>query len=261
MATVTGDSNSAIPAMTGDNTATTGGPFGHHPKQETAGVFGHSKRGHGVVGTTDDGAVFAGVLGIGTGVGVTGQSPGNGTGVQGFADGENGMGVFGQGGRAGVVGNTISAQNPGVLGINGGNGPGILGTSIHEAGVRGTSQQGTGVVGIGGTFAAEFVGKVRVQGDIAVSGDVILTTAHTAGALATEHPDNKAAAVPATPAEQGGEKAVTEISLAQKLADIDARTQRLETMLNGLIRATARVPDGRTLINVVGTIENKVNQL
>jgi hypothetical protein len=116
------------------------------------------------------------------------------------------------------------------MGNNNRQGPGVLGQST----------QGTGVVGIGGTFAAEFVGRVRVQGDIAVSGDVILATA----ALADEE-DN----------------AVAEISLAQKLADIDERTQKIENMLKGLVRMTARLPDGRTLVNVVGTIEAKVNQL
>jgi len=51
------------------------------------------------------------------------------------------------------------------------------------------------------------------------------------------------------------------ISLAQKLAGIEARTKRIEDALNSLVRMVARLPDGRTLVNVIGTIEAKVSQL
>ena len=238
-------SNNATPAVVGDNTATTGGPALHHPKQETAGVYGHSKRGHGVVGITDKSTIFSGVYGEGVN-GVTGVSE-NGTGIEGYGTGPNGVGVFGQGGEntPAIVGNTTSATQPGVLGQNSGPGPGVVGTSNNEAGVRGKSLYGTGVVGIGGTFAAESVGKVRIQGDVAVSGDVILAT----GAFA-QGEDNMMA-----------DNTVAEISLAQKLAEIDARTQRIEDALYSLARMTAHLPDGRALVNVVATIEAKVNQL
>jgi hypothetical protein len=54
---------------------------------------------------------------------------------------------------------------------------------------------------------------------------------------------------------------VAQISLAQKLAEIDARTQKIEDLLVGLTQMTARHQDGRSLINVVSAIENKLNAL
>jgi hypothetical protein len=53
-------------------------------------------------------------------------------------------------------------------------------------------------------------------------------------------------------------RAVAGISLAQKLADIDARTKSIETLLS---RSVARLPDGCTLINVVANIERLVRKL
>jgi hypothetical protein len=53
--------------------------------------------------------------------------------------------------------------------------------------------------------------------------------------------------------------------MAQTLATIDARTAEMDrklddltAILKALASMTARMPDGRTLINVVGTIENEV---
>lgn len=53
--------------------------------------------------------------------------------------------------------------------------------------------------------------------------------------------------------------------LLQALATIDARTAQVDRKLDqlndgliGLARMTARMPDGRTLINVVGTILDEV---
>jgi hypothetical protein len=54
---------------------------------------------------------------------------------------------------------------------------------------------------------------------------------------------------------------VAQISLSQKLADLDERTRRIEDLLIGLTAMTARHPDGRSLINVISTIENKVKSL
>jgi hypothetical protein len=63
---------------------------------------------------------------------------------------------------------------------------------------------------------------------------------------------------------------MTEVSIrqmAQTIADIDARTaamsgqlERILQGLNTLTAMTARMPDGRTLINVVATILNEVEQ-
>jgi hypothetical protein len=53
--------------------------------------------------------------------------------------------------------------------------------------------------------------------------------------------------------------------MAQTLATVDARTAQMNRKLDdltnnlrGLSLSTARMPDGRTLINVVGTILNEV---
>jgi hypothetical protein len=78
---------------------------------------------------------------------------------------------------------------------NDGTGPGIEGHCIDDAGVRGTSANGTGIVGIGGAYAAEFVGTVRVQGDIAVAGDVVLTGGDYAEALSTKESEIAAGSV------------------------------------------------------------------
>jgi hypothetical protein len=165
-----------------------------------AGVRGESKRLNGVLGVTsaDGHAGVAGANDKGNGNGVYGRSAksdgvigittGNGkAGVAGVCDSGNGNGVYGRSKtQHGVLGITSSASRPGVLGQNDGTGPGVEGHSKNEAGVRGVSTHGTGVVGIGGTFAAEFVGHVRVQGNIGISGDVILSGADYAEALSTK---------------------------------------------------------------------------
>ncbi|MFB7669684.1 hypothetical protein ACFC1R_38290 [Kitasatospora sp. NPDC056138] len=101
--------------------------------------------------------------------------------------------------HGGVVGSNDSngPQAAGVFGISSGSGPGVVGQSEHEAGVRGTSTQGTGVVGIGGTFAAQFAGKVQVQGDIEITAghDLILDGADYAEALTADDGDIAAGCV------------------------------------------------------------------
>jgi hypothetical protein len=171
-------SNNATPAVAGDNTGTTGGPFGHHPKQDSAGVFGHSNVGYGVVGITAARGAFSGVYGEGGATGVTGQSE-NGQGVAGYGTGPNGIGVFGQGGEnnPAIYGNTISATQPGVWGQNNGRGPGVVGKSNNDVGVKGEGN--VGVIGIGGgwigvygeTSAPASVGSAGVWGDGKDSGD------------------------------------------------------------------------------------------
>jgi hypothetical protein len=50
----------------------------------------------------------------------------------------------------------------------------------------------------------------------------------------------------------------TVAALNDRLADIDHKLDDLTESVKGLASMTARAPDGRTLINLVGTILNKV---
>jgi hypothetical protein len=119
-------------------------------------------------------------------------------------------GVFGDGGTAnGVLGESSSATDSGVLGNNFGSGFGVSGTSKNGigvfgkgslfgikgetsgaestsivgdntgggAGIAGTSDQpgGTGVYGRGAMLAARFDGKVAANGDVAVDGNIDVT--------------------------------------------------------------------------------------
>jgi len=141
-----------------------------------AGVSGFSKDGIGVRGNSTDG--FAAVHGNGgkNGVwgytvspndaGVFGSNDGSGNGVTGFSknggigvrgDSPNGYAaVHGNGGKNGVWGYTVSANDSGVFGSNDGSG----------YGVAGFSKTGIGVLGRGGRLAGRFEGDVEVTGDI-----------------------------------------------------------------------------------------------
>ncbi|MFD5088029.1 hypothetical protein ACFWOG_36065 [Kitasatospora sp. NPDC058406] len=162
------------------------------------GVYGHSETGRGVEGYANDNYGvygqanrFPGVRGTSTGGGrgVEGWSTTNaglwghsdqGNGVEGFSDGGNGVGVFGSG-RRGVVGHSDTYQ--GVFGWSREN-AGVVGESEHMHAVFGISH-GSNSAGVYGTndrggFAASFDGRVGVQGDLSVTGDVFLAGADVA---------------------------------------------------------------------------------
>lgn len=142
-------------------------------------------RGIGVLGTTTDAEGYGvwgqntshgdGVFGTGAGNGVHGQSAsatdsgvwgentGAGVGVAGSA--VRGDGVFGTSQTNGIHGRSASATDSGVWGENTGAGFGVAGSSISGPGVLGQSQTGN---------AGEFRGNVSVQGDLNVTGDVLL---------------------------------------------------------------------------------------
>lgn len=132
------------------------------------GVYGSSKNHIGVVGESE---TFAGVWGDGR-IGVFGNSR-IGDGVVG--NGRRGVvgesfefqGVFGLSTQnAGIVGESKSPNNGGVLGINDKGGWGVIGRSDSNTGVSGESATGIGVHGIGGSLAGFFEGNVKVTGDI-----------------------------------------------------------------------------------------------
>ncbi|MFD8781742.1 hypothetical protein [Kitasatospora sp. NPDC059599] len=156
---VSGTSNGpGVPAVRGDGLTTADGVEGFSQNVDRSGVIGVNTDGVGVKGvsTSHDGVEGfsknvdrSGVIGVNTdGVGVKGVSTSH-DGVEGFTSDQH---------RAGVVG------------TNTGLGPGVLGQCDHEAGVRALSKLGTGLVAEGGSFAAQFVGTVQVNGELELTG-------------------------------------------------------------------------------------------
>ena len=131
--------------------------------------------------------------------GLTGKNTAGGFGVRG--DSPNGFAaVHGNGGKNGVWGYTVSANDSGVFGSNDGSGIGVAGSSKDGIGVRGESlggkngvwghtvsandsgvfgsndgsgkgvigfsKDGIGILGSGGRLAGRFEGDVEVTGDI-----------------------------------------------------------------------------------------------
>ncbi|MEU7606179.1 hypothetical protein AB0B78_37430 [Streptomyces sp. NPDC040724] len=119
-------------------TSTAGGP----------GVIGESTAWMGVYGKTDSTTGGAGVMGEGVG---------------------GGPGVIGKSAHwHGVYGETSAAASTGaaaVWGANKADGSGVVGQSVNGAGIFATSENGA---------AAVFHGKVEIQGDLEVSGDIRL---------------------------------------------------------------------------------------
>ncbi|WP_432140166.1 hypothetical protein [Streptomyces sp. bgisy154] len=172
-----------VPAVRADGLNTADGVQGFSKNADRAGIIGVNTDGVGVKGvsTNNDGVLGrstnkhrAAVIGVNTaGVGAKGVSTSH----------------------DGVQGLTSGASRAGVVGTNSGSGPGVLGQSKHEAGVRGTSTNGTGVVGEGGTWAAQFVGNVQAIGNVEVTGELTLPGADYAEALTTTDPSVVSGAV------------------------------------------------------------------
>lgn len=165
--------------------------------RDNAGVAGESANFVGIFGTTH--STFAGVFGTNDagGAGVAGESKA-GRGVHGIS--ETGDGVFGTGAR-GVVGESETFQGVsgksrdnagvagesnefvGVFGTAHSSFAGVFGTNdAGGTGVAGESNTGVGVHGKGGTLAGLF------EGNVEVTGDLILAGADYAEALTTTDP-------------------------------------------------------------------------
>jgi hypothetical protein len=116
------------------------GVHGESASQSDSGVWGHNSAAQGAS----------------VGYGVSGTS-------------DNNDGVFGQGGKNGVHGESNSSNDSGVWGHN------SAGKGAKKGyGVSGTSDNNIGVYGSGGTFAGYFDGNIQANGNISVTGDVIL---------------------------------------------------------------------------------------
>jgi hypothetical protein len=128
----------------------------------------------GVAGTCEAASGGNGVMGA--------AKAANGTGVYGYAgsvvpseSSGGGVGVFGRGTNAGVLGranNGSGAQGEATTGT------GVLGKATEGVGVEGTTETGAGVVGraTGAGVAARFVGRTVVQGNLEVTGGLTATT-------------------------------------------------------------------------------------
>src|SRR3984893_13078469 len=163
---VRGDSANGFAAVHGHGFQN--GVFGYTVSANDSGVLGsNGGSGNGVAGFSQDGIGvrgdsangFAAVHGNGAQNGVWGYSQ-DGIGVRG--DSANGFAaVHGHGFQHGVFGYTVSANDSGVLGSNGGSGNGVAGVSVSGNGVYGSSQTGN---------AGFFQGNVTVTGDIFLPG-------------------------------------------------------------------------------------------
>ena len=179
--------NASQSAVFGINNAPGPIPSGlSHPAG--GGVWGHTKvsGGTGVIGSTEPNLTATGVLGIGNGAGA----------------GVNGTSATG----VGVSGETGSASQSAVFGINNATGP-IPGGLSHPAGggVWGHTQvqngsgvigsvdpnltQAAGVTGIGNPLAGQFFGNVTITGTLSVQVDIVLTGADFAEDFAVEMGD------------------------------------------------------------------------
>jgi hypothetical protein len=86
-------------------------------------------------------------------------------------------GVYGQSDNQGVMGLTTSNSGTGVFGGNVGK------TALNGFGVRGETTGGVAVQGqsFGPGLAGKFIGKLRIEGDVEVTGDVTLVAGNDCG--------------------------------------------------------------------------------
>jgi hypothetical protein len=179
--------NSKIPAVDASNTDPAGGIAVHGYAAHGHGVEGGSEGSKGVVGTSRD---FQGVYGHSdNNAGVVGESS-TWVGVYGKSMGDTGIAVMGE------------ARADPVAGVSG-NGTGINGVSTHGLGVNAASETGEAIhaetqsltvaavaafsTNEAGTGAALYARKAGTnghagffEGDVAVTGDLILTGADVA---------------------------------------------------------------------------------
>ena len=216
---------SSTPAVHGTNTAESGaGVFGQAEAKGAGGVIGHAHAvdGRGVYGESTDGTgvwgfskAGRGVLGASEaegGAGVFGQAEAKGAGgVIGHAHAVDGRGVYGEStdgtgvwgfskagrgvlgaseaeGGAGVFGQAEAKGAGGVIGhAHAVDGRGVYGESTDGTGVWGFSDNGPGVFGAGNP-AGSFRGNVVIDGNVEVTGDLILAGADYAEALTAAEP-------------------------------------------------------------------------
>jgi hypothetical protein len=155
---------------------------------EDQGVWGTSEKGDGVHGETNSFTWTAGVSGLainsqGIGPGVLGRSEGSGPGV--FGQANKDAGVTGFHGDPRLQETTVGSEGAkaGVFGASD-IGPGVLGYASRNSSAAIVAFGGLRSSAITYPYAGEFFGKVQVNGDLQVEGDIFLP-----GADCAEHFD------------------------------------------------------------------------
>ncbi len=200
MANLKGDSQSQLPGVLGENTAT------------GAGIEGRSEKGIGIVGKSSDGTGVKGSSESGSGIvaesvfaeAVRGMSHGSLAGLVGLNDASGpdaGQGVYAESQNGAGVRAVSHGSNAAIVGVNDSGsfsdaGEGVYGESQHGAGVRGISHtvvskdenasdvgehagvvadspRGIGLIAKGGGLAALFAGGVYVEGYVSVKDDIL----------------------------------------------------------------------------------------
>jgi hypothetical protein len=134
-----------------------------------------------VVNGTTDNPIALGVLGHNRkgGIAVQGLSDGVGSGFLGGKDPQfhQHAGVYGESDQQGVMGLTTVPKGTGVYG------GGTTAAKGDQIGVRGETATGVGVQGqsFGPGLAGKFIGRLRVEGDVEVTGDVTLIAGNDCG--------------------------------------------------------------------------------
>jgi hypothetical protein len=180
---VEGDSiSSTVPGVTGTNSSPSAGVIvlgAPQPTGESAAVLGNSQYGVGVHGISGEGSEAGPNTG---GSGVFGEHTGGGNGVYGTSVSGNAVAGKSTTGNAGwfentqtgngVQGTTSDSNSSGVIGVNNVGGNGVYGTSVSGNAVAGKSTKGN---------AGWFDGPVYVNGNVDVTGDVVLSAVSASG--------------------------------------------------------------------------------
>jgi|SRR5215211_101773 len=122
--------------------------------------------------------------------------------------------------------------------------------NVQETGPSGPGGGGAGVHGVTCVLDCQADDALNVNKHLHAEGDVNAQNVHVTGDVIVSNTD------------------ISIRQMAQTLAIIDTRTAEMDQKLDDILSRlktlhlmTARMPDGRSLINVVGTIWDKVNTL
>ena len=235
------------------------------------GIAGFATNGDGISGTSTNGG--AGVRGTANGAnhdGVVGQSNTSGDGIAGFATNGDGVSGTSTNGGAGVRGTANGANHEGVVGQSNTSGDGIAGFAANGDGVSGTSTNGgagvrgtsasaghIGVVGqnIAGGFAGGFFGDVQINGNLQMTGDILLSGADCAERFDLRPLEQADPGSVMIVDETGGVR-ICDIAYDQKVVGV---VSGAGTFRPGIVLDQTAQDAGRTTIALVGKVWCKVD--